>query len=100
MLYESIQMLLIVLVALEGLWWIVWIGLAFSRKIFANAIFMGAMGLIWTGFAIPALISFPDAGSFLLVLVLLTIPFILLPGMVRIITEFQRGILFEYYGVS
>lgn len=96
MLYESIQMLLIVLVALEGLWWIVWIGLAFSRKIFANAIFMGAMGLIWTGFAIPALISFPDAGSFLLVLVLLTIPFILLPGMVRIITEFQRGILFRF----
>lgn len=46
--------------------------------------------------AIPALISFPATGSLLLVVFLLTIPFILLPGMVRIITEFQRGILFRF----
>jgi len=42
MLNDSFLMLLIILVALEGLWWIVWIALAFSRKILANAIFMVA----------------------------------------------------------
>ncbi len=89
-------LLLFAFVALEGLWWIVWIALALSRKIFANAIFMMAAALIWAGVTIPSLLTMGSVGTFFLVVLMLFIPFLLLPGMVRTITEYQRGILFRF----
>jgi regulator of protease activity HflC (stomatin/prohibitin superfamily) len=93
---NEISLLMVIAIALEGFWWIVWIALAFSRRIFANAIFMAATGLIWAGLAIPALLTFPSGSSFILIIFLLVVPFLLLPGMVTIVTEYQRGILFRF----
>lgn len=89
-------LLLFAFVALEGLWWIVWIALALSRKIYANAIFMMAAALLWAGVTIPSLLTMGSVGTFFLVVLMLFIPFLLLPGMVRTITEYQRGILFRF----
>ncbi len=92
----AILMLIIVALALEALWWIVWIGLAISRKIFANAIFMGVIAVIWVGLAITGVMINQDPGGIVLLVLLLIAPFMVLPGMVRIITEFQRGVLFRF----
>lgn len=94
--FNEIKMLLLALIALEGIWWIVWIALAISRKIFANAIFMIGAALVWAGLAVPAALTLTTGGAFILVALMLGVPFILLPGMVRIITEYQRGILFRF----
>lgn len=96
MFFDGINFLISILLVLEALWWLVWIGLAFSRKIYANAIFMTAIAVIWGGLAIPSVLAALSSATFFLLMLLLVVPFILLPGMVRIITEYQRGILFRF----
>jgi regulator of protease activity HflC (stomatin/prohibitin superfamily) len=89
-------LVLIIAVVLEALWWLIWLGLAFSRKIYANAIFLAVTGIIWGGLCAAGLSAFPDGASIPLLVILLIAPFMLLPGMVRIITEYQRGVLFRF----
>ncbi len=93
---EEFRLLFVIAVVLEALWWIVWIGLAFSRKIFANAIFLVATWVVWGAIATPSLLAFPSDAAIGVLVFLLIIPFMLLPGMVKTITEYQRGILFRF----
>jgi len=83
-------------ICIEAIWWIVWIGLAVSRKIYANAIFLVVTGLIWAGIDLYALLTLPSAASVILAVAMVVVPFLLLPGMVTIITEYQRGVLFRF----
>ncbi|MCR4435842.1 MAG: slipin family protein [Clostridiales bacterium] len=85
------------IIVIEALWWILWIGLAFSKKIYANAVFMTASVIVWGILAISCVNGLIVSGGFLVVLLFLVIiPFLLLPGMVSIITEYQRGVLFRF----
>jgi regulator of protease activity HflC (stomatin/prohibitin superfamily) len=88
--------LFFLLVGLEAVWWIVWIGLALSRKAVANAVFMLAAGAIWGGLSAVGLTGLPEGGALVLLVVLLVLPFLVLPGMVTIITQYQRGVLFRF----
>ena len=93
---SDISSIFLVLIVLEALWWIVWVGLAFSRKIYANAVFLVVTGLIWGVLAAIGLVGFPAGASLILLVACLVVPFLLLPGMVTIITEYQRGVLFRF----
>jgi regulator of protease activity HflC (stomatin/prohibitin superfamily) len=93
---SDLSTIFLVLIALEALWWVVWVGLAFSRKIFANAVFLVVAGLIWGVLATVGLVGFPAGASVILLVACLVVPFLLLPGMVTIITEYQRGVLFRF----
>ncbi len=90
------RILFVIALALEAIWWIVWVALAFSRKIYANSVFLVVTGALWAALAIPSLLVFPNGASVVLLIFLLIVPFLFLPGMVRIITEYQRGILFRF----
>ena len=94
---ETLFTVFLFVVGIEALWWLVWIGLAFSKKIYANVVFMIATIILW---GILAFFGFrnmgPANGSIVLLLILAVIPFLLLPGMVSIITEYQRGVLFRF----
>jgi regulator of protease activity HflC (stomatin/prohibitin superfamily) len=93
---SDISSIFLVLIVLEALWWIVWVGLAFSRKIYANAVFLVVTGLLWGALATVGLVGLPAGFSVILLVACLVVPFLLLPGMVTIITEYQRGVLFRF----
>jgi|YelNatPaOPRAMG01_1025707.scaffolds.fasta_scaffold03073_12 regulator of protease activity HflC (stomatin/prohibitin superfamily) len=90
------------IIIIEAVWWIVWMALAFARKIYANFFFMLATFIGWGFLAyigirnITTITPLEKAiGSFGLLLILFIVPIILLPGMVVIIPEYQRGVLFR-----
>ena len=93
---SELRLLFAIVLALEALWWLVWIGLAFSRKIYANAIFLLVTFVVWAAIAVPVALVAPAGGSIIILVLLIIVPFFLLPGMVRTITEYQRGILFRF----
>lgn len=77
------------LLVLFTLWWIVWIALAFGTGKKSVGIFLVLIGFAWF------------YSSYLLItngvfFVLLVVPIVLLPSMVRIITEYERGVLFRF----
>ncbi|PKL08451.1 MAG: membrane protease subunit, stomatin/prohibitin [Spirochaetae bacterium HGW-Spirochaetae-7] len=78
------------LVALFAAWWLLWIVVALARKALAMSIFLIASGAVWvvTCFIAPRFLGY---GSF----ALFAIPFLILPPMVRIVTEYQRGVLYR-----
>lgn len=70
-------------------WWALWIVLALYTKARAVSFLLSGTGLVWVFFGLrlsgsPGLIPY------------LIIPLLFLPSMVRIITEYQRGILFRF----
>lgn len=70
-------------------WWAIWAILALytrARTVFA---FLLGTGIVWTFWGIRLVHSFGFIPY-------LAIPLALLPGMVRIITEYQRGVLFRF----
>lgn len=84
---------------IEAVWWFVWILVALIRKKFSVfAALLGAL-LIWGLSGLFLVSSLPEAGPMtgqLVGLVILAIiPFIMLPPMVVIINEYQRGVLFR-----
>ncbi|HHV74304.1 MAG TPA: slipin family protein [Thermoanaerobacterium sp.] len=85
--------------AIEGIWWIVWMAIAASRKIMANFYFMLVTFIIWCGLDIYAVINM-NVNFAVIGIVLVIIPFIILPGMVKVITEYQRGVLFRFGKLS
>jgi len=98
---NPIIMVLAVIIAVEAIWWLVWAGLSLARKKYSVfAIVLGAF-IVWgiiALFAINAgLYSFglPSAGSLFTLIILAIIPFVILPGMAVIITEYQSGVLFR-----
>lgn len=99
----TIASIFMVLLLLEAIWWIVWMGLALSKKIYANFYFMMFSSIVWAVLAIIGMkglsggSSENQVGGFLLLLgILIVVPFLVLPGMVTIITEYQRGVLFRF----
>ncbi len=92
----DLNSLFLLLVGLEAAWWILWIGLALSRRAVANAVFMIVAGAIWGGLSAVGLTGLPDGGALVLLIALLILPFLVLPGMVTIITQYQRGVLFRF----
>lgn len=70
-------------------WWVLWIGLAFYTRAMTVFAFLLGTGLIWTFFSLQLVYS----PAFVLYML---IPLIFLPSMVRIITEYQRGVLFRF----
>lgn len=100
---NAIASIFTVILVLEFMWWLVWMGLAFSKKIFANFYFMLGSVIIWGALAIIGLrgteavsIESISGGAVILLVFLIIAPFLLLPGMVSIITEYQRGVLFRF----
>ncbi|SHF62534.1 SPFH domain, Band 7 family protein [Caldanaerobius fijiensis DSM 17918] len=88
---------------IEAVWWIVWMAIALSRKIYANFYFMLVSFLIWGVIDIVVLRGWSSIESLLYIapsIVLTIIPLILLPGMVSIIAEYQRGVLFRFGRLS
>lgn len=94
---DALRTALLFVIGIEAIWWILWIGLAFAKKIYANFVFMLTSIVIWGILAYLGLSSLNASGGYVvLMLALVIIPFILLPGMVSIITEYQRGVLFRF----
>ncbi|MBE3584210.1 MAG: slipin family protein [Limnochordaceae bacterium] len=81
--------ILTVLYAAVIAWWVVWAGLAFFTKARAVLTFLLVSGLVWAG------LGWPLSRTFWLI-PYLAIPIIFLPSMVRIIPEYQRGVLFRF----
>lgn len=83
--------LFFVLWTLFAIWWIIWIIVALSRKAYTMFTFLLLSGLAWTGLCFAAANYLGGYAA----LGLLVIPLIILPPMVCIITEFQRGVLYR-----
>jgi regulator of protease activity HflC (stomatin/prohibitin superfamily) len=81
----------LVLWTLFAVWWLIWIIVAVSRKAYAMFTFLLVSGAAWS------VLCFVVAGfmGYFLALGLLIVPLIILPPMVCIITEYQRGVLFR-----
>ncbi len=70
-------------------WWALWAGLALFTRTMAVFVFLLLTGAVWTFFGRQLIFSF----AFIPYTV---IPLIFLPSMVRIVTEYQRGVLFRF----
>ena len=93
---DPVSLIFLLIFLLEGIWWIVWIGLAFAKKIYANFVFMLVSIILWAILVFVGIRNLPSGGALVLLVFLIVVPFILLPGMVSIITEYQRGVLFRF----
>ena len=78
------------LLAVFAAWWALWIVVALARKAFTMLVFLVVSGALW-GFGCFVAPRFLGYGSF----GLFVIPFLILPPMVRIVTEYQRGVLYR-----
>ncbi|MBE3576096.1 MAG: slipin family protein [Limnochordales bacterium] len=70
-------------------WWVVWAGLALATRARAVLVFLVVAGGLW------AAVGWPLTRTFWFIPFLL-VPVVFLPSMVRIITEYQRGVLFRF----
>ena len=70
-------------------WWVLWVFLALAKKATTILLFLVITGAVWGFFTYRAI---GGVGGF----VLLLIPLMFLPSMVRIITEYERGVLFRF----
>jgi regulator of protease activity HflC (stomatin/prohibitin superfamily) len=77
------------LLFLTVIWWGIWIALSFGTKKSAVGSFLLVTGIVWAFFAW----QLSESAAFFAMLV---IPLILLPSMVRIINEYERGVLFRF----
>ncbi len=78
------------LLAVFAAWWLLWIVVALARKAFTMLVFLVISGAVWAlgCFAAPRFLGYGSFGLF-------AIPFLILPPMVRIVTEYQRGVLYR-----
>jgi regulator of protease activity HflC (stomatin/prohibitin superfamily) len=77
------------LFVLAAIWWGLWIALAYGTGKKTVGTFLLVIGIIW---AASSWILVESSAFFALLLV----PIVLLPSMVRIITEYERGVLFRF----
>ncbi len=75
-----------------GIWWLVWLGLALATKAKTISWFLVVSGLIWVGIQN----IFLYYNSYMLGLLWFILPLLFLPGMLRIVTEYERGVLFRF----
>lgn len=88
-----------VILAIEGIWWIMWMVITAARKTFANFYFMLITFIIWGVIGIITIIRM-NPNYAIIDVILAIVPFFILPGMVKIITEYQKGVLFRFGGVA
>lgn len=84
--------LFFILLVVALVWWSLWALIALAKKAFAMFVFLVLSGAAF-GFAGFVLGLGPNATPFAFVLFVL--PLLILPPMVRIVTEFERGILYR-----
>lgn len=82
--------LFFVLFVLFEIWWIIWIIVALVRKAYTMFTFLLFTDIVWVLICLFSA-DYLGAGR----LALLVLPIIILPPMVCIITEYQRGVLFR-----
>ncbi|MCX8013321.1 MAG: slipin family protein [Rectinema sp.] len=82
--------LLYVIAALFAIWWLIFIFVAIARQQKPVTIFLVVLLIAW---AIPEVILLQRSPE--IAPVLFTIPFILLIQMMRVVSEYQRGVLFR-----
>jgi regulator of protease activity HflC (stomatin/prohibitin superfamily) len=75
-----------------GVWWLIWLGLAFATKARTIAWFLVLSGVILIGLQIILIHS--NLGF--LALILFILPILFLPSMLRVVTEYERGVLFRF----
>lgn len=75
-----------------GIWLVIWLGLALATKARTIAWFLVISGALFAGIQI-ILIS---GNLTFLALVLFILPVLFLPGMLRVVTEYERGVLFRF----
>jgi len=80
----------LVLFIIAAIWWVLWSLLAVIKKSYTIFIFLLIIGAVWGYFNFSLIAQFNS-----LAYGLLLIPVILLPSMVRVIMEYQRGVLFR-----
>lgn len=83
---------MLAVLALVGVWWVVWIGLAIGSKQPGTAAILGALAVVWLGIgwwlqASPLLLP--------IFVVWVVVAAMVLSSMVRVITEYERGVLFR-----
>lgn len=78
----------IVLFALFCLWWIGFAAIAAVKKQKTVLIFLVSAGLVWAATTFILYLSFGETAYLLFI-----IPFVVLLPMIRVITEYQRGVL-------
>ncbi len=75
-----------------GIWWLIYLGLAFYTKARTMAVFLIGAGLLFIFGQ-----SFFTANGWETGAILLFVPFLLfLPSMLRIVNEYERGVLFRF----
>jgi regulator of protease activity HflC (stomatin/prohibitin superfamily) len=72
------------------LWWLIWIVISLGKKSMAMFVFLLVSGAAW-GAGMVALLSSQAVGAYAMILV----PVVILSPMVRIINEYERGVLFR-----
>lgn len=79
-------------IAAMGLWWVIWIGLAIGTRQAGTAVILGALAAVWLAVA-----WWLQATTFLLPLLVLWVvaAATVLSSMVRVINEYERGVLFR-----
>lgn len=70
-------------------WWLIWTMLAIFARSSSVALFLAVTGVLWGygGWLLRGSVGF---------MFYLLIPLIFLPGMVRVVTEYERGVLFRF----
>lgn len=75
-----------------GIWWLIWLGLAFATKAKTIAWFLILSGVVLASIQIILISSNLE----FLTLLLFILPILFLPGMLRVVTEYERGVLFRF----
>ena len=80
----------LILAGIALAWWLLWILIAISKKDVGLSVFLLVAGAIW---GIPeALLALQEN---FIAFPLLVVPFVILAPMLRIVTEYERGVLFR-----
>jgi regulator of protease activity HflC (stomatin/prohibitin superfamily) len=75
-----------------GIWWVIWLGLAIATKAKTIAWFLVLSGVILA--AVQIILIIGQIGF--LALLFFILPILFLPSMLRVVTEYERGVLFRF----
>ncbi len=75
-----------------GIWWVIWLGLAFATKAKTISWFLILSGAVVASIQIILIYSNLE----FLALLLFIFPILFLPSMLRVVTEYERGVLFRF----
>jgi len=77
-------------IAVLAAWWIIFIAVGLTRKQMPVFYFLGALFILWGTLELLLIASLPEIG-----IALFLVPFLVLVQMMRVIPEYQRGVLFR-----